>query len=52
MKKRTINACLLIGLIGVFTIGSTLFTHVYHAFWGEERIWWTPRNMSLPASDL
>jgi hypothetical protein len=45
------NAYLLIGLIGVFTIGSTLFTHVYRAFWGEEGIWWTGRRISLAGSE-
>jgi len=51
MAKRRINAYLLIGLIGVFTIGSTLFTHVYRAFWGERDIWWTPPSMSLKAEE-
>jgi len=51
MKGRKINAYLLIGLIGVFTIGSQLFTHVYRAFWAEQNIWWTPARLSLTAEE-
>jgi len=36
--KRRINAYLLIGLIGVLTSGSMLFTYLYQAFWGDETI--------------
>jgi hypothetical protein len=39
MEKGRINVYLFIGLIGVFTSASMLFTHVYWAFWGEEGIW-------------
>lgn len=47
MEKRRINVYLFIGLIGVVTSGSMLFTHLYQAFWGDETIWWTPPKLRL-----
>jgi len=47
MEKRRINVYLFIGLIGVVTSGSMLFTHLYQAFWGNETIWWTPPQLRL-----
>ncbi len=46
--KRPINAALLIGLIGIFTIGSSLSVSLYRVFWGDDDIYWTPQSMSLP----
>ena len=47
MKNRRINFFLLIGLVGTVTFGSTLFSHLHGAFWGERTIWWTPRALIL-----
>jgi hypothetical protein len=51
MKQRRMNPLLLMGLIGVFTIGSTLAAQVYRAFWGDKGIWWTPPGMSLKVEE-
>lgn len=50
MNKR-INALLLIGLIGTLTIGTSFVVDVYRAFWGENRIWWTPQALRLPIEE-
>ena len=50
MNKR-ISPLLWIGLIGMLTIGTSFVTDVYRAFWGEDRIWWTPQAMSLPIEE-
>jgi hypothetical protein len=51
MAKRQINVYLFIGLIGVVTSGSMLFTHMYQAFWGDENIWWTHSRMNLTVEE-
>ena len=51
MEKRRINVYLFIGLIGVVTSGSMLFTHLYQAFWGNETIWWTPAQLQLTVEE-
>jgi hypothetical protein len=51
VEKRRINVYLFIGLIGVVTSGSTLFTHLYQAFWGNEDIWWTPAQLRLTVEE-
>lgn len=50
MNKR-INPLLWIGVIGMLTIGTSFFIDVYRAFWGEDRIWWTPQAMRLPIEE-
>jgi len=51
MEKGRINVYLFIGLIGVATSGSMLFTHLYQAFWGNENIWWTPLQLHLTVEE-
>jgi len=50
MNKR-INPLLWIGVIGMLTIGTSFVTDVYRAFWGEDRIWWTPQTLRLPIEE-
>ncbi len=38
---------MLVGIIGIFTIGSNFAIQIYHAYWGNQDIWWTPRTMQL-----
>jgi hypothetical protein len=47
MKRIKLNALLLIGIIGTFTVGTTFATNVYRAFWGNRNIYWTARTMPL-----
>jgi hypothetical protein len=51
MKKKKINLLLWIGAIGMLTIGTSFSTDVYRAFWGEDRIWWTPQALRLPIEE-
>ena len=51
MKTRRINAYLFIGLMGLVTSGSMLFTHLYQVFWGNEDIWWTPAQLRLTVEE-
>lgn len=51
MKTRRINAYLFIGLMGLFTSGSMLFTHLYQVFWGNEDIWWTLAQLRLTVEE-
>ena len=48
MKKKKINPLILIGIIGVCTIGTNLAVQMYRAFLGPRDIWWTPKQMALP----
>lgn len=45
MKKM--NALLLIGMIGVLTIGVNFGIQLHRAFGGNQGIWWTPKPMAL-----
>ena len=47
MNKREINALLLIGVIGLFTVGTQFGINLGRAVWGDREIWWTPRSMAL-----
>jgi hypothetical protein len=47
MKQTRLNALLLIGIIGTFTVGTTFAINVYRAFWGNQNIYWTARTMPL-----
>jgi hypothetical protein len=47
MKQTRLNALLLIGIIGTFTVGATFAINVYRAFWGNQNIYWTARTMPL-----
>jgi len=49
--NRQINALLWIGLIGMLLIGTSLFTDLYRAFWGDRTIWWTHQGMRLPIEE-
>ncbi|MCF8083452.1 MAG: hypothetical protein K9M96_10170 [Deltaproteobacteria bacterium] len=51
MKNMKLNPLLLIGAIGFFTIGSQFAAQIGRAYWGNQDIWWTPRNMQLPIQD-
>ena len=51
MKDWKINSLLWIGILGSLIIGSSFFTNVYHAFWAEQNIWWTPQTMRLPIEE-
>lgn len=39
---------MLIGMIGVFTAGSSLVADLMQVFYGEQGIYWTHKDMSLP----
>jgi len=45
---RFINPLLLIGMIGVLTIGSGLAADLMQVFYGEQGIYWTHKDMPLP----
>lgn len=51
MKKAGINPLLLIGFIGIFTIGSQFAIRTYQAFAGPKNIWWTHTASHLPFED-
>lgn len=48
MRKWRNNPLLLIGFIGLFTIGTKFATELYRAYWGDDSIWWTHQQMRLP----
>ena len=48
MKKKSINPLLLVGMIGVLTIGSSLAADLMQVFYGEQGIYWTHKDMLLP----
>jgi hypothetical protein len=52
MKQTKLNALLLIGIIGVFTVGSNFSVHMYRAFGGDQDIWWTARTMPLSVDEI
>ncbi|MCI5139639.1 MAG: hypothetical protein D3922_14795, partial [Candidatus Electrothrix sp. AR1] len=45
---RFINPLLFIGMIGVVTIGSSLYADLMQVFYGEQGIYWTHKDMPLP----
>lgn len=47
MINRKINSLLWIGLTGTIIIGTSFFTDVYRAFWGDRSIWWTNQAKRL-----
>lgn len=47
MKKRA-NTLLWIGLTGTLIIGTSFFSDVYRAFWGDRSMWWTHQATGLP----
>lgn len=49
--NNTWKPFLLIGMIGIFTIGSQFATKYIQAIWGNEDIWWTPMQMALPLDE-
>ncbi len=51
MKTTFFNPLLLIGLIGFFTLGSSLGVDLYRAFWGDRNIYWTHAAMPLSLED-
>ncbi|MCI5208760.1 MAG: hypothetical protein D3910_08190 [Candidatus Electrothrix sp. ATG2] len=48
MKNKFINPLLLIGMIGVFTAGSSLVADLMQVFYGEQGIYWTHKDTPLP----
>lgn len=48
MSLKRINPYLWIGLIGLFTIGTSYLIDIYKVFWGRDEIYWTPGSMKLP----
>lgn len=48
MNMKAINPLLLIGFIGIFTIGSQFFVHIYSAFYDKKDIYWTHQSYKLP----
>jgi len=51
MMNKRINALLWIGIVGTLLIGTSLFTDVYRAFWGDHTIWWTHQSMRIPLEE-
>ena len=51
MRKRQINPLLLMGFIGILTIGTRFTAELYRAYWGNDSIWWTHQQMRLPVED-
>lgn len=49
--RMKFNAFLLIGMIGIFTCGSQFAAKYIQAIWGNQDIWWTPIQMSLPLDE-
>jgi len=47
MRKTKLNALLIIGIIGVFTIGINFVIQIYRAFGSNQDIWWTATTMPL-----
>jgi len=47
MKNKLINPLLLIGMIGVFTTGSSLTADLMQVFYGEQNIYWTHKDTPL-----
>lgn len=47
MRKKFINPLLFIGMIGVFTIGSSLAADLMQVFYGEQNIYWTHKDRPL-----
>ena len=47
MRQTKINPLLLIGVIGVFTVGTPFAINMYRAFGGNQDIYWTARTMPL-----
>ena len=47
MKKTKLNALLIIGIIGIFTIGINFAVQIYRAFGSNQDIWWTAMTMPL-----
>ena len=48
MNIKSINPLLFVGLIGIFTIGSQFFVHIYSAFFDKKDIYWTHQSYKLP----
>lgn len=51
MGKQNINPLVLIGMIGIFAVGSNFGVQLYRAFAGNRDIWWTPKIMALPLEE-
>ncbi len=51
MTKSKINPLVLIGLVGILTIGTNFAVQLYRACRGNQDIWWTPRTMQLPLKE-
>lgn len=51
MNLKRINPLLWIGLLGLFTIGTSYFIDIYKVFWGNDEIYWTPDSMKLPVAE-
>jgi len=51
MKHNKFNALILIGMIGIFTGGSSFAVQIYRAFLGNRDIWWTATTMPLGIDD-
>ncbi|MBK1722911.1 hypothetical protein [Thiocystis violacea] len=47
MMTRKINAVLLVGLIGTPIAGSLFGIDYGRAIWGDDQIWWTPKESAL-----
>lgn len=48
MNSKAMHPLLLIGLIGVFTIGSSFVIDIYRAFYGNDTVYWTHRMVKMP----
>jgi hypothetical protein len=51
MQQKKLNALFLIGMIGVFTVGSNFAIQLYRAFGEDQNIWWTARTMPLKINE-
>ncbi len=49
--RGKLNPMLLIGLIGLFTVGINVGITLARIYAGNENIWWTPHKLALPLED-
>lgn len=47
MKRMILNPLLMIGMIGIFTVGTNFGVQLYRVFYGNQGIWWTAKTMPL-----
>ena len=49
--RTAINSLLFIGFLGLFTVGTSLTTHLYQNLRSDPDFWWTPPSMALPLDE-